>query len=295
MTFWALIRSLGKPRREISQPMTPRNDSSLVEARPRPGSGTSTETLSLPEDPDRLALFLDIDGTLLEIAERPELVEVSPDLLVCLKRLARRLNGALALITGRTMGDADSLFTGLSLPVGAVHGLERRSYQGRIENTGSREDLNGVLSDLAGFVNERPGLLLEDKGLTIALHYRALPELEEDVRDVIVRCLSGRGGFAVLHGKMVFEIKPEGADKGTAINAFMREDPFAGRVPVFLGDDTTDEYGFAAVQKLGGYGIFVGRDRDSCALGRLADVDAVHTWLRVLLKKLEGKDSIHDG
>ena len=191
MTFWALIRSLGKPRREISRPMTPRNDSSLVEARPRPGSGTSTETLSLPEDPDRLALFLDIDGTLLEIAERPELVEVSPDLLVCLKRLARRLNGALALITGRTMGDADSLFTGLSLPVGAVHGLERRSYQGRIENTGSREDLNGVLSDLAGFVNERPGLLLEDKGLTIALHYRALPELEEDVRDVIVRCLSG--------------------------------------------------------------------------------------------------------
>lgn len=275
--------------------MIPRNDRSRIDAREKPGGESSAQTLSLPDDPDKLALFLDIDGTLLEIADRPELVQVSPDLRLCLERLAKRLNGALALITGRTLCDADNLFTGLSLPVGAVHGLERRSYQGRVEYNGSRDDLNGVLSDLAVFVKERPGLLMEDKIRTIALHYRAAPELEEDVRGFIDRCLSGRGDFTVLHGKMVFEIKPDGADKGTAIRAFMREDPFAGRVPVFLGDDTTDEYGFAAVQQLGGYGIFVGRNQDSAALGRLADVAAVHDWLRALLMKLEGEDRIHDG
>ncbi|MEX2615105.1 MAG: trehalose-phosphatase [Alphaproteobacteria bacterium] len=275
--------------------MIPRNDRPRIDAREKPGGESSTQTLSLPDDPDKLALFLDIDGTLLEIAERPELVRVPPDLLGCLKSLAASLNGALALITGRTLDDADSLFAGLSFPVGAVHGLVRRTYKGRVETTGSQESLNGLRSDLAGFAQKRPGLLLEDKARTVALHYRAVPEMEDDIRGFIDTCLLARGGYTVLHGKMVFEIKPEGADKGTAIRAFMLEYPFAGRIPVFLGDDTTDEYGFAAVQKLGGFGVFVGRDPDTAALGRLEGVDAVHAWLRALRVKLERKDRRLDG
>ena len=241
----------------------------------------------VPDNPKNLALFLDIDGTLLEIVERPELVTVPPALLQSLERLAGQLGGALALVTGRTLANADSLFSGLSLPVGAVHGMERRSYQGAIESAGLAYDLTALRDVLAGFVSDRPGLLLEDKGRTIALHYRAAPALESEVHAFILEQLFGRTGLALLHGKIVFEIKPEGADKGAAIRAFMEEAPFSGRVPVFLGDDTTDEYGFTAVRALGGYGYCVGLERESDARYRLADVAAVHEWLARLAKKLE--------
>ncbi len=267
--------------------MTSTEDSSMTGMPQQSGETAAALSAPIPDDPKNMALFLDIDGTLLEIAKRPELVLVSDDLLQCLGRLASHLDGALALITGRTLENADSLFEGLSLPVGAVHGMERRSYQGGVESTGSGDELAELRADLTRFVEQRPGLLLEDKSRTLALHYRAAPELETEIEALLDEHLSRTEGLTILHGKMVFEIKPEGTDKGAAIRAFMEEEPFMGRVPVFLGDDTTDEYGFAAVGRLGGYGIFVGGDKVSEAAYRLADVGAVHDWLAALLAKLE--------
>jgi trehalose 6-phosphate phosphatase len=243
----------------------------------------------IPPHPENLALFLDIDGTLLEIVETPDRVNVPPALPRCLERLAECLDGALALITGRTLDDADALFAGLSLPVGAVHGLERRSFQGEIERTGSGSDLADLKEELIRFAAKHPGVMLEDKKRTLALHYRAAPELEAVAKAFIRDRVDERAGIAVLHGKMVIEIKPEGVDKGGAIRSFMDEAPFKGRVPVFFGDDTTDEFGFAAVRALGGYGFFVGGDRETGAQFRLPDVAAVHDWLDRLLCALEGQ------
>ncbi len=201
-----------------------------------------------------------------------------------LPALARRLGGAVALITGRALTDADRLFPGLSLPIAGQHGLERRAANGSIHRHHSpASGLHALVPELTRFVARHEGLLLEDKGATLALHYRLAPRLASHVHRTLKTQLASLGianGLRLQPGKGVLEIKPDGRDKGTAILEYMVEPPFAGRLPVFVGDDCTDEHGFAAVMRAGGWAVKVGPGRTRAHF-RLADVAAVRRWLGV--------------
>lgn len=226
------------------------------------------------------ALFLDIDGTLAEIAHTPDAVRIEEEIAAALPRLSRELNGALALVTGRAITSADLLFPGIKLPIAGQHGCERRDAAGTIHlhaaNKKTQDKLRRLLNRLA---KRHPQLLLEDKGAALALHYRRIPELESLVHETLLREIQDEEGYELQPGKMLLEVRPGGSDKGTAIGDFMAEAPFAGRVPVFVGDDLTDEHGFAAVEKLDGWTVKVGPG-PTAARFRLADTTAVRHWLR---------------
>lgn len=235
---------------------------------------------------DGSALFLDIDGTLLEFAAHPSAVTVDQDLAQLLHGLYDVTAGALALISGRTVADADSLFAPLKLCVAGQHGAERRDFAGGLHLHAPPVDgLRRGAERLRHLVCEHPGLVLEEKGMNIALHFRGAPLLEAELVPLLERLVSELGQeFELQAGKMVLEIKPTGKDKGTAIEEFMQEHPFRGRIPIFIGDDLTDEYGFALVNRLGGHSIKVGPGA-SVALWRLADASAVRGWLDRLANK----------
>jgi trehalose 6-phosphate phosphatase len=225
------------------------------------------------------ALFLDIDGTLAEIANTPDAVRIEEEIAATLPRLLRELKGALALVTGRAITSADLLFPGLALPIAGQHGCERRDAAGAIHLHAANKKTQGKLRKLLnGLAKRHPHLLLEDKGAALALHYRRIPELESLVHEALLRELEEDEGYELQPGKMLLEVRPEGRDKGTAIDDFMAEPPFAGRVPVFVGDDLTDEHGFAAVERLGGWTVKVGPG-PTVARFRLADTTAVRYWL----------------
>jgi len=228
------------------------------------------------------ALFLDIDGTLLNFASTPDRVRVDAHVKGLLPELAEQLCGAVALITGRAIGDADRLFPGVKLPVAGQHGLQRRAADGSIHlHAASMRGLERLRRELARFATRHPGLLLEDKGATLALHYRRAPELAAHVHRTLrnmLRTTAVSAEWRLQPGKKILEIKPDGRDKGTAILEYMAEPPFAGRLPVFVGDDLTDEYGFVAATHLGGWAVKVGRGATR-AHYRLRDVAAVRTWL----------------
>src|SRR6185295_6776895 len=228
------------------------------------------------------ALFLDIDGTLLDLASTPDRVRVDTRITELLPELADQLCGAVALITGRALADADRLFPGLRLPVAGQHGLQRRAADGSIHlHKASMRGLERLRRELARFATRHPGLLLEDKGATLALHYRRAPELAGHVHRTLrklLRATAVSAEWRLQPGKKILEIKPDGRDKGTAILEYMAEPPFSGRVPVFVGDDLTDEYGFVAATHLGGWAVKVGRG-PTRARFRLRDVAAVRGWL----------------
>src|SRR5471032_2102436 len=232
------------------------------------------------------ALFLDIDGTLLEFAAHPSAVTVDQGLAHLLRGLYHETGGALALISGRTVADADSLFAPLKLCVAGQHGAERRDFAGGLHlNAPPVDGLRRATERLRRLVSLHPGLVLEEKGMNIALHYRGAPLLEAELVPLLERFVSELGQeFELQAGKMVLEIKPTGKDKGTAIEEFMQEHPFRDRVPIFIGDDLTDEYGFALVNRLGGHSIKVWPGA-SVALWRLEDASAVRGWLDRLARK----------
>lgn len=242
--------------------------------------------LPLPEHHNRWALFLDFDGTLAEIAETPNAVHVDLALASLLERLAARLDGALALVSGRRLEDLDARLAPLRLPAAGLHGLERRSGDGSLR--GVPHDQH-VLSDakrrLQAFVADRPRLILEDKTRALALHYRSAPELERDCRRIVFGLVDELPGYHVLNGKMVLELKPKSAVKDSAIRAFLMEHPFRGRLPVFVGDDRTDEDGFAWVNEQGGVSIKVG-DGETRARYRVDGVTALRTWLECVHAQL---------
>ena len=231
---------------------------------------------------EHCALFLDIDGTLLDLASTPDRVRVDASIRALLPALAQRLGGAVALITGRAISDADRLFRGLALPVAGQHGLERRAADGSIHlHEASMRGLERLRRELVRFVTRHPGLLLEDKGATLALHYRRAPGLAAHVHRTLrtmLRATAVSAEWRLQPGKRILEIKPDGRDKGTAILEYMAEPPFAGRLPVFVGDDLTDEYGFVAAMHLCGWAVKVGRGATRAGF-RLRDVAAVRAWL----------------
>ena len=224
-------------------------------------------------------MFLDVDGTLLELAHAPDAVAPSAVLLDVLPRLRTGLGGALALISGRTIDDLDRIFAPLTLPAAGQHGLERRDADGKLHHAEADHGIEDLRAPLRRFADDRDGVLLEDKGAALALHYRQAPEVEADARALVDRLTSDRDDLHCLAGKMVFEIKARAVDKGVAIACFLAERPFAGRMPVFIGDDVTDEDGFRFVNQTGGLSIRVGDMHGSAARYGLSDVDAVLAWL----------------
>lgn len=254
------------------------------------------DLVPLPEPGEGWALFLDVDGTLLPIAATPEAVQPDPALLPLIERLRRASGGALAVVSGRSLASLDRLFAPLRLAAAGLHGRERRRADGSlVPHPEASALLQRLRPRLAAYAEARAGLLLEDKGGSLALHYRQAPERGPALRRFARRLGRIEPELQVLMGRKVVELQPRGADKGKAIEAFLAEPPFAGGRPVFAGDDTTDEHGFAAVNALGGLSLRVvdqetRRRATSAARYSLAGVGAMHRWLEAVAERLEGGD-----
>ena len=237
---------------------------------------------------DRLAVFLDFDGTLVEIVARPELVELAPTTHAILDRLKEQLSGAIAVVTGRELHDLEVFLDGLDVAAAAVHGMIRKSAEGDITSTEfDSAAIKRVEQELVRSTTEHDGLLLERKDGSIALHYRARPDLEQFCRTLATTLTKEAGSLTLTPGKMVFEIRAASVDKGTAISDFLSEAPFAGRVPLFAGDDVTDEDGFMEVNRRGGLSIKIG-DGSTEAQYRAPSTAAFIAWLDRLSASLSG-------
>lgn len=238
---------------------------------------------------DANAFFFDVDGTLIDIAPHPDAVEVPRSLIEHLSVLLDATGGALALVSGREAEVLDRLFAPLKLPLSGVHGAQFRA-----QGDGAVSQVAGALpeqvrAELRGLADRFEGLLVEDKGASVALHYRAAPAIAAELEDAVGRIVAPRArALAVLPGRMVFEVKTRGHDKGAAVRAFLAEAAFAGRVPVFFGDDVTDEAGFAAVRERGGLAVSVGR-RLAGADVMMETAQAVRGVIRRLAATAEGR------
>ncbi|MEJ7930406.1 trehalose-phosphatase [Ramlibacter sp. AN1015] len=223
------------------------------------------------------ALFLDFDGTLVDIAARPEAVVVPSGLVDMLTGIRALLDGAVAVVSGRPIEQLDHFLQPARLAAAGVHGAERRRGDGSIALV-EVPDLGAVIDAAQALTREHPQLQLEHKRGSLALHYRQAPQLEPLCLAAMQAAVDRTPGLALLRGKMVLEAKPAAASKGHAIEEFLREAPFTGRRPVFVGDDITDEVGFSAVQRLGGVGVKVGEGA-SVATHRLNDPGQVRDGL----------------
>ena len=231
-----------------------------------------------PVLPPRAALFLDFDGTLVAIASRPEAVVVGPWVVPTLQALHERLDGALALVSGRPLAEIDAMLSPLRLAAAGVHGVERRDADGRVRVQAGTPPA-AVIERVEQLVARHPGLRLERKPSALALHYREAPELGEMCASAVLAAMRPHADeWTTLIGKCVVEVKPRRASKAHAVRDFLATTAFAGREPVFVGDDATDEDGFSAVQLAGGWGVKVG-EGPSGARYRLADPQAVQAWL----------------
>lgn len=230
----------------------------------------------------RSALFLDLDGTLAPIAARPQDVGPEPRRTAVLEELVRRMEGRVAILSGRTLGEIDHILDGAVRPVAAVHGLDRREPDGTHSPPEPHPDLPDVAAAFHELAASAPGLLVETKGLSAALHYRQAPDQEAAVR-ALAEGWAERTGLRMQPGHMVVELRTPGPDKGDSLITFMAAAPFQGTIPVFVGDDLTDEPAFAAARRLGGSGVLVGAIRNSAATHRLEDVNAVLNWLEAAL------------
>ncbi|MFN4311521.1 MAG: trehalose-phosphatase [Ferrovibrio sp.] len=249
---------------------------------------TSPGMLGAPPLPQAdWALFLDIDGTLLDIAEAPDRVVVPPPLRDHLRHAAERLSGALALVSGRALGSVDALFDPLRLAASGQHGSEWRPAPQADIHPVAGPPLPDILQDaVARLAGLHPGILIEHKSHALAVHYRNAPELGAELGQRLSGMLAGHDGLMLMPGRHVWEVKAAGLSKGSAVELFMREPHFAGRRPVFIGDDRTDEDGFRAVEDMGGLALPVG------ALAQVwpgrhgfADAAAVRRWLAAFAER----------
>jgi trehalose 6-phosphate phosphatase len=232
----------------------------------------------------RISLFLDFDGTLVNIADRHDAVVVPASLRALIAALARRLEGRLAVVSGRPADEIVAyLHAGESAPPFAIagsHGLELRWTDGRREAPAPPGAVAAAVDAFRRLADVHSGIVVEDKPFGVALHYRQAPDIAPAAIALAER-VAREQGFSLQHGKMVCELRVAGADKGDAVRRFLAEPPMAGSRPLFLGDDLTDEAGFVAADALGGAGILVGGcgERQTAARYRLTDVAAVHDWL----------------
>lgn len=240
---------------------------------------TIPQTPPPPLDVHAHALFLDLDGTLVEIEERPDAVTASEDLRTLLRRLSPAMNGALALITGRPLSEADRILQGALDHVAGVHGYEMQRggeiVRGHVEVTA----IAAAAQDIKA-LQQRNALpaRVEDKHASLALHYRHEPKAASQILRTAEE-IAAKHGLRVMQGKMVVELVASARTKGDALELFMSEAPFRGRIPVKLGDDITDEDAFSAAKAMGGFGVLIGAPRESTALYTLAGPSAVFDWL----------------
>lgn len=245
--------------------------------------GESVGELPRLADAFAYAWFLDFDGTLVDIAPRPDAVRLSQRTRALVQCLIAGTGGAVAILTGRTVDCIDRYFEPLRLPVAGVHGNERRDAVGRFREALPAEHFcETVRRVLCPLINAEPGLLLERKHGAVALHYRNRPELETDCLHAMETVVAALPGYRVGRGKMVVEALPDHSDKGQALLAFLAEPPFKGRLPVMVGDDVTDEDAFQRVNDLGGVTIRVGEGA-TIARYRAASAHAFITWLEQLV------------
>ncbi|WP_114810294.1 trehalose-phosphatase [Paraburkholderia kururiensis] len=239
--------------------------------------------------PSQTAFFFDFDGTLVELAPTPDGILVPTEMVSLLHDLRRLSHGAVAIVSGRGIDSIDSFLGIPDLPVAGMHGAERRDANGDTQRIGFNDErLLRMEQVLADVVSRNPGMLLEIKGAALALHYRNAPEREAVARAATERLVADYAGAYVLQpGKMVYEIKPKDVDKGRALRAFLDEPPFAGRTPLFAGDDLTDEKGFAVVNEHGGLSIKVGAG-DTIARARVESVDSLLAWLGSIVAHAQG-------
>ena len=237
-------------------------------------------------DPDKVALFLDLDGTVLDIAQVPEEVTTPPDLTAALGRLQARLDGALAVLTGRKIEDVDRLLSPLRLTAAGVTGAKSvlsrkvtsRPAVVRFRRGSSRRSRN---------LSPRPLVLLE-KGISIAVHYRAVPKMQPALETELRRLLGRYGSrLALSHGRRVFELVPDGATKGTALARLMRSPRFRQRVPVVIGDDQPDEAALTVAAERGGLGHKVGGEHFHAGGTHFKGPGEVRKWLAELAERLE--------
>jgi trehalose 6-phosphate phosphatase len=226
---------------------------------------------------DGAALLLDFDGTLVELAETPDAIRIPAGLPALITRLSLRLDGRVAIVSGRSLDDLERHVGALPVAFAGSHGVEIR-MGGAVERSRPPAGLTPAREALARFAAEDPRLLVEEKPGTVALHFRGAPDREADSA-ALAEELAVRHGLRVQPGNMVVELLPAGVDKGKALKRLMAEPSFAGARPWFMGDDLTDEHAFAAAAKAGGGGILVGPPRDTAAAWRLADVRAASRWL----------------
>lgn len=243
----------------------------------------------LPAGNDRQwAWFLDVDGTLLEIERRPDLVLADPRLLQLLQRLHQAYDGAVALISGRSLPQLEAIFNPLTLAAGASHGLELKLPDGSVRSA-EHAVPSHYMERVSAFAQRYDGLIFEQKPLSIGVHYRDRPELAQQLFALMEHiCAELGAGFRLMHGKMVLELLPAAADKGRAIESFMELPLFTGRRPVFVGDDLTDEDGFAVVNALGGLSVRVGHAANSAARWQLSNVSELRAWLRAAVAAPNG-------
>lgn len=227
------------------------------------------------------ALFLDVDGTLVGFAAQPEDVRLSPRVRDWIVRIGERLDGALALVSGRPLAQLDHLFAPVRLPAAGLHGAQlRRTADAAPQPAETAHWLHELHLQAMRFAHAHPGVRVEAKGQALALHWRNAPAAAQAVVAFAHAQLPLLPGVRLQPGNHVVELVSASHDKGTAVTTLMDTAPFAGRHPVFVGDDLTDEDGFAAATRLGGYGILVGDRPDSQARHVLPDVAAMHDWLR---------------
>lgn len=243
----------------------------------------------VPDTLDSIALFLDVDGTLLEIAPAPHLVVVPPEFPALLEALRRRLGGALAVISGRPLEQLDRLFRPTILAGAGLHGAElRRGGDSPLCRLAKPVD-SRLRDAVAALCRRHPGALAEDKGSMIAIHYRAAPDAESALRQGLQEALAASAApLRLLEGRMVFELKPPHIDKGVALRTLMEQRPFAGRRPLFVGDDVTDRDGWAAARLAGGWGFKVGDavpDEPMAGPPAFQTPAEVRSWLARLLDR----------
>lgn len=251
---------------------------------------SATAPLLLPAPPPvgaDWALFLDVDGCLLDFADRPEDVQVPPDLAQDLHRLRDALGGALAFVSGRPVHQLDSLFAPLRIPAAGLHGLELREHADQsLPAAEVPAALGRVRRDAERMMQDHPGARVEDKGVALALHWRTAPQAREALQALAGEVLPHLPGYRLQQGNCVVELRPDGSDKGSAVERLMRAAPFAGRVPVYAGDDFTDEDGFDAANRLGGLSIIVGDRRPTGAIRALPDTTALRRWIADAARRL---------
>lgn len=231
------------------------------------------------------AFFFDLDGTLAEIKPHPDQVIIPESVRIALHQLAQQQQGALALISGRSMAELDTLASPYRFPLAGVHGAERRDIKGQthivaLPSTLADEVHQWLNSGMASL----DGSEIENKGMAFALHYRQAPQHQQAIEQLAQQAVARFNGLALQPGKCVVEIKPAGINKGAAIMAFMQESPFLGRQPVFIGDDLTDEAGFEAVNRAGGISVKVGQGKTQ-AQWRLENVAETHAWVLQLAQQ----------